>query len=210
MDDPSGFEERFVHRFYDENSREFSATRRRHWGMTRRFLDNYYTRESIVLDAGCGNGRSFLVPCMVGMDYCLGLLNDARAAGGQGLVRGDVLELPFVDCSFDLVLSVAVIHHLSTRCRRGRAMKEMRRVLKDGGKMLLYVWGSSAKSKRKFSRAAGGSEQDYLATWNLRSDAKRYYHLYGMEGLLELCTDSGFKVLDHGTEEESLFAVLEK
>ncbi|ADM12248.1 putative methyltransferase [Encephalitozoon intestinalis ATCC 50506] len=210
MEDPNEFEGEFVHKFYNENSREFSATRRKHWKMTETFLDRYWTADSIVLDAGCGNGRSFLVPGIVGLDYCWGLLRDGKAVKNYGLIRGDVLELPFVDCSFDLVLSVGVIHHLSTDCRRKKAMEEMRRVLRDGGKMLVYVWGSSVSGKRKFSKIIGGSEQDYFATWNLRDDAKRYYHLYGMEDLVELCKSSGFKVLDHGPEEESLFVVLEK
>lgn len=210
MDDPREFEKRFVHRFYEENSQEFSATRRRHWEMTRRFLDDNYTPGVAVLDAGCGNGRSFLVPGTVGVDYCFNLLRDAKAAGGCGLVRGDVLDLPFGDCSFDLVLSVAVVHHLSTHERRRKAMEEMKRVLKNRGRMLVCVWGRAAGRKRKFSRALGETEDDYFATWNLRSDAKRYYHLYDAEELLRLCSESGLEVLAYGSEEESLFVVLEK
>ncbi|AFN83706.1 putative methyltransferase [Encephalitozoon romaleae SJ-2008] len=210
MEDPRRFEERFVHKFYNENTREFSATRRKHWKMTEKFLDSYYTSGSIVLDAGCGNGRSFLVPEVVGLDYCFDLLRDAKAIRNHGLVRGDVLKLPFADSSFDLVLSVGVIHHLSTYERRLKAMEEMKRVLKDGGKGLVYVWGNSVKDKKKFSKIIGRPGEEYFATWNLRDDTKRYYYLYDIEGLLELCRDSGFKVLNYGPEEESLFTVLEK
>ncbi|AFM99011.1 hypothetical protein EHEL_091160 [Encephalitozoon hellem ATCC 50504] len=210
MEEPERFEERFVHKFYSEYTREFSATRRKHWKMTEVFLDNYYTPRSIVLDAGCGNGRSFLVPGIVGLDYCFDLLRDARATRNHGLVRGDVLDMPFCDSSFDLVLSVGVIHHLSTHDRRLRAMEEMKRVLKDGGKALVYVWANSVKEKRKFSKIGGRSGEEYFATWHLRDDVKRYYYLYDMEGLLELCKDSGFKILNYGPEEESLFITLEK
>ena len=210
MDNPGEFERRFVHKFYEENSAEFSATRRKHWEMVKRFLDENHVPGAAVLDAGCGNGRSFLVPGVVGVDYCSNLLREAGTAGGSGLVRGDVLDLPFADSSFDLVLSIAVVHHLSTHERRTRAMEEMKRVLRSGGRMLVYVWGNSARGKRKFSRAPGETEDDCFATWNLRSDARRYYHLYGAEELLRLCSESGLKVVHHGSEEESLSVVLEK
>ena len=210
MNNPNAFEHEFVHKFYEENASEFSDTRRKHWGMTRKFFDMYYTPDSLVLDAGCGNGRSFIVPGIIGLDYCGSLLKDAARVGCMGLVRGDVLNMAFADNSFDLVMSVAVIHHFSTSCRRKEAMSEMRRVLKDGGKMLLYVWGDAVSSKRKFSRAHDMSDGDYFASWKLRSDVKRYYYLYSIQELLMLCESTGFKVIDHGAEEESLFVILEK
>jgi len=210
MNDPKAFEHEFVHKFYEENASEFSGTRRKHWGMTRKFFDMYYTPESLVLDAGCGNGRSFIVPGVVGLDYCRGLLEDAAMVENMGLVRGDVLSMPFADSSFDLVMSVAVIHHFSTSFRRKEAMSEMRRVLKKGGRMLLYVWGDVVSSKRKFSRTHDMPKGDYFASWKLRSDIRRYYYLYSIQELLIFCESVGFKVIDHGAEEESLFVILEK
>lgn len=210
MESPVDFEETFVHRFYDENGSEFSATRRRHWEMTERFLDEFNTPGSVVLDAGCGNGRAFLHPNVIGLDHSLRLLMDASLVRNLGLLRGDVCSLPFVDGTFDLILSIAVIHHLSTHERRTRALEEMRRVLRKNGRLLLYVWGEDARNKRKFVKIGNRESKDYLITWNLREDARRYYYLYSMEELVSLCKDVGFKVLRHGSEEQSLFAVLEK
>lgn len=209
-EDPADFERRFVHRFYEENAQEFSATRRKHWEMVRRFLDEFNFPQAAVLDAGCGNGRGFLCPNVVGLDYSSNLLDEARKMGGLGLVRGDVTDLPFADESFDLVLSIAVIHHLSTHERRAQALQEMERVLKTGGKLLLYVWGDAAHTRRKFSRIGDESSGDYFATWNLRDEIKRYYHLYDMEELLCFCRDLGLKIVRYGYEEQSLFVVLEK
>jgi SAM-dependent methyltransferase len=41
---------------------------------------------------------------------------------------------------FDSVISVAVVHHFSTDSLRVQALAEMHRVLRTGGRLLVYVW----------------------------------------------------------------------
>ena len=60
----------------------------------------------------------------------------------------DCLLLPYKDNSFDAAISIAVIHHLSTQERRKRAISEILRILKTGGRCLIYVW---AKEQTKDS-----------------------------------------------------------
>lgn len=48
-------------------------------------------------------------------------------------------------------MSIAVIHHLSTPERRMKSISEMIRVLKPGGRCLIYVW---AKDQKKNSVAS--------------------------------------------------------
>jgi ubiquinone/menaquinone biosynthesis C-methylase UbiE len=64
----------------------------------------------------------------------------------------DVLQLPYEDESFDVVISGLTIHHLGFDT--GKAMSEMTRVLKPGGWMAIYDEPStifySAKLMRKF------------------------------------------------------------
>lgn len=50
------------------------------------------------------------------------------------LVQGSVLELPYPDASFDLVFCFSVIEHLR---EYGKALSEMRRVLRPAGLLLL-------------------------------------------------------------------------
>ena len=45
-------------------------------------------------------------------------------------------ELPFVDCSFDHVLCTSVLEHVS---QPEQVVSEIRRVLKPGGRLVLYV-----------------------------------------------------------------------
>lgn len=53
----------------------------------------------------------------------------------------------------------SVIHHLSTKERRIRAIKEMARTLRVGGRIMIYVWAMEQK-RRKFEK------QDIFVPWN--------------------------------------------
>ena len=46
----------------------------------------------------------------------------------------------FSSNSFDACISIAVIHHLSTIERRANAIRELLRIVKPGGLVLVYVW----------------------------------------------------------------------
>lgn len=50
------------------------------------------------------------------------------------------MKLPVRDQTFDSVISIAVIHHFSTKSLRAKAIGEMHRILKVGGRLLIYVW----------------------------------------------------------------------
>lgn len=67
---------------------------------------------------------------------------------GFEVFLSDCLHLPYRDSSLDAVICIAVIHHLSTHERRKQAIFELARVLKPGGKCLIYVW---AKEQEKDS-----------------------------------------------------------
>lgn len=201
------FEKKYVHDFYEDKSKEFDITRQRHWPKTLEFLKEYNRPEYIVLDNGCGNGRCFLSKNIVGLDYSNGLLLQAKNKKNSGLVRGDVMCLPFQDDSFDLILSIAVVHHMSTQERRIKAMEEIKRVLKPRGKCLLYVWDESTKHKSKFIPI---KDKDYFVTWNKDKEIKRYYYLFDLEELKDFCKLCGFNIIEYGKEQESLYVILEK
>src|ERR1700676_448855 len=97
---------------------------------------------SLVLDVGCGTGRWLhrylnrnLVP--VGVDATQGMLERAAASGLKcPLVVGLAQNLPFSDGHFDLVSDITVIQHLPHADQKD-ALKEMARVLRPGGHLLL-------------------------------------------------------------------------
>lgn len=71
----------------------------------------------------------------------------------------DNLTLPYKDESLDAVLSIAVIHHLATTDRRICALRELSRVLRIGGRLIISVWAME-QSHRKFE------SQDVLVPWH--------------------------------------------
>ncbi len=60
----------------------------------------------------------------------------------------DALRLPYRDESFDAALSVAVLHHLATRDRRVRVLRELARVLRVGGRVLITVWAKEQRHRK--------------------------------------------------------------
>lgn len=94
------------------------------------------------LDVGCGTGvlaarlaeRGF---AMTGIDPSAGMLDVMRARAPEvAAVEGSATELPFEDSSFDLVMSVAVMHHVAGAGDVRRALAEMVRVSRPGGRAL--------------------------------------------------------------------------
>lgn len=89
-----------------------------------------------VLDLACGTGDvgALLlgkVPLVVGLDYSMPMLRVAkRKYPSLLLVRGDALNTPFPDEFFDVVLVSLSLRHFENP-RQG--LKEIRRVLKEGG-----------------------------------------------------------------------------
>lgn len=98
------------------------------------------TRESRVLDLGCGRGGVVEliwrnVHLAAGVDPDAPSLSEHRAHG-MPVIRGRGECLPFADESFDLVVSVWVLEHLRDP---GRTFGEVRRVLRPGGHFIFLT-----------------------------------------------------------------------
>jgi SAM-dependent methyltransferase len=114
----------------------------------------------IVLDVGCGDGTLASEFRRRGASLVIGCDPDprmiARAALRAKTERGGATrymlaraeELPFHDRSFDLVSTVTVLSFVE---QRARAMRELARVLKPGGRLVigeLGRWSTWAASRR--------------------------------------------------------------
>ncbi|XP_055906919.1 uncharacterized protein LOC129942136 [Eupeodes corollae] len=152
----AALERAYVHDVY-ENCEEPSGTIRPKVAQFLGALD----AGSVVCDVGCGSGRYLTqcnpAICTIGIDRCHRLSKVAREKGGEVAVC-DNLELPFRDESFDAVLSLAVVHHFATTERRVGAIRELARILRIGGRVIISVWALEQRQRRFES-------QDVLIPW---------------------------------------------
>ncbi len=63
-----------------------------------------------------------------------------------GLVRADLLNLPFEAESFDLIYSLGVLDHTPDPRASFLALA---RLLKPGGRIVIWVYGASARSSKR-------------------------------------------------------------
>ena len=127
---------RFSKKFFDVLNKFI-----RHYDVERSyqaFLDFSKHNKLLTLDIGCGEGRKSsiftqLASDIVGLDISLEELGEARKRGIK-VMLADALHLPFRDNCFEAVLCFHVIEHLR---KSAQALKEIRRILKNSGLLLL-------------------------------------------------------------------------
>lgn len=160
--------------FYEENYKEFSNTRFSIWDKVKEFSNNF-TKDSYVLDAGCGNGKNMIYlnnKCnIIGIDSCknfIKLCKDRKL----NVIESNILNLPFERNTFDFIISIAVIHHLTSESDRIKAINEMLRVLKPDGQILISVW---AYESDKFSNNKKFIIGNNIVKFN---NKERFYYIY--------------------------------
>src|SRR5215813_1526932 len=112
-----------------------------------------------ILDVGCGTGtlaitakrRVGLRGSVYGIDASPQMITragkKARKAEVEVVFKNGIVEaLPFPDAQFDAVLSTLMLHHLPRKARQDCA-REIRRVLKPGGRVLAVDFGEPARKR---------------------------------------------------------------
>ena len=103
-----------------------------------------------LLDVGCGTGPAARLAAervgptgnIIGLDLDPGMLEVARRCAEREGRRADwrqadVIEMPFDDCSFDVVLCCQGLQFFPDKLA---ALREMRRVLKRDGRLAASIW----------------------------------------------------------------------
>ncbi len=140
-----------------------------------------------VLDVGCGTGallrRLSHPPALLsGIDPVPEMLAVARQRLPQevDLREGWAERLPFADEQFDVVVSCNMFHHIQ---RPVDALREMRRVLRPGGRLVVTDWCD-----------------DYLAcrvcSWYLRWSGRSRIRVYRRRECLRLLQEAGYREAD--------------
>jgi SAM-dependent methyltransferase len=171
-------------------------------------VDLLRSDQDLVLDAGCGGGRTTLALSKVLKNGRIVALDRFDAyyidGGGRALLernlriagltdrvqieKGDLTALLFPDAHFDSAVSAHVIDHLGEQKKAGLA--EILRVLKPGGRFLMVVW---------------------VPGWATFSLANVFCLLLTSKaGWRKLAAAVGFSIRDEGTFNGMWFAVLER
>jgi ubiquinone/menaquinone biosynthesis C-methylase UbiE len=146
-----------------------------------------------VLDAACGTGivARLVAPMVgpsgrvVGLDYDPIMIEMARSRAPEIEWRqGDLQDLPFPDRFYDLVICQQGLQYLPDP---GAGLRQIHRVLRPGGRMVLATWSDLAKSPGhvllfRALAAAIGPDRARPVAWSLADEAQ----------LLELVAQAGF------------------
>ena len=158
-----------------------------------------------VLDVGCGTGSHLELyqryKCNLhGLDLSPSMLEVARKKLGDSaqLDLGDATDMPYEDDKFDLVISMLSLHEMSSETRAA-VLNEMKRVLKNDGRLLLIdfhpgpyqpLQGWISKAIIFFSELAAGREH-----------FKNYRQFMATDGLSTFMAQQEMKI-----EKESILA----
>ena len=108
-----------------------------------------------VLDIGCGDGRNILsivdiTKNIIGVDIDIKAVRAARKNLKENpevyIIQGSVFELPFVSNVFDV--SIFLMTLVNLKDKKLDALLEIKRVTKEGGKIILSVYSEKAKRVR--------------------------------------------------------------
>ena len=198
-----------VQKVYDSVAREWHGTRYRTWDGVEKFIAKQ-SRDSLVADVGCGNGKN--MPSVqvsgsiaLGSDFSSGLISICAERGLEVKVA-DAVNLPYRSNVFDYALNIAVLHHISSETRRIMLVEETMRVLCVGGVALFYAWAQEqiqgGVSGHKFEapdvlvpfhkRSANGEAETSAPAHTVFDQTKgstvfqRYCHVYKEGELAEL------------------------
>jgi len=151
-------------------------------------LDPDIDKDSLVLDAGCGTGivtlafqdAGFRPKKTVAFDLSFNSLNIATeqfakekkaVSSNIAAVQGNVLELPFAEETFDLILTCGVLEYVAL----DEGLRELARVLKTGGKLVFIpvkpsLVGSALELLYKFK---------IHPVENVRRISQQYFNIVG-------------------------------
>lgn len=205
--------------FYKIAADDFSRTRYKMWAGVKDFLSSI-PDHSFILDAGCGNGKNMIETNhrFIGIDTCQELLNIVKDKTSNnpnvlGLFNASVLKLPFLDSSFDAVMSIAVIHHIESEKGRLKAFDELIRVCKRKGKILVTLWRK--ENNRYYDNGKmlenSNNDGDRLVQWKLDGTILyRFYHFYSYDEISNIASylENKYKVTVKITDENYNYYVI--
>jgi len=163
-------------------------------------LAKYCDKDDLVLDLGCGNGRlSEILDCQyIGIDTSARMIEIARKRyPNKKFLITKSLNFPFPDNHFDKIFCLSVFHHIPSKRLRQEFLKEIKRILKPNGILILTVWDLNNNEKAKKLRRQTIMKKFLTRLWyqldfddiyypfkdSERLIAKRFIHMFNLKTL---------------------------
>jgi ubiquinone/menaquinone biosynthesis C-methylase UbiE len=155
----------------------------------------------VVLDVACGTGFVARLAVdrvapdgrVIGIDLNAGMIEAATkatpAASGTAIEwrTGDATALPFHNATFDVVLCQQGVQFFPDRVK---GLREMRRVLRPGGRLAFTVW--SAITDNPYAAALADALEQHVSS-DAGSMARAPYALHDSGDLREFVMAAGFR-----------------
>jgi ubiquinone/menaquinone biosynthesis C-methylase UbiE len=190
---------------WDTIADSFDKTRKNPWNQVIDFISTLST-DSKVIDLGSGNGRHLLPAAQhslttIGVDFSRRMLEiTQQKTTNEQLentenIQANLYTLPFKSKSFDAGLCVAALHNVKTRTLRQQCIKEIYRILRPNGKVLISVWSRDQdRFKNRIAPQDNNSESGDIDVYWQQDGFKipRFYHLYNLKEFREDIQAGGF------------------
>jgi ubiquinone/menaquinone biosynthesis C-methylase UbiE len=201
-----------VAEFYESEGTAFGHTRHHVWELMLDFMDRLQA-DDVLVDVGAGNARLLdVVPQgveYVGVEPSASLREFAERRleqhKGAKIIDGGFPKLGLQDRIADAVTCIAVLHHVPSHKERLESIKELHRILKPGGIMILSVWNLRAKRflswnmiKHAWFRIPGfngGDRGDLYYIWKAGKTPKnRYVHAFTLTEFVSLFNEKDWEI----------------
>jgi len=178
-----------VESYYDETVEhewERLARHKMEYTLTLRAMDEYIPANSKILDVGGGPGRYSI--CLAKRGHHVTLLDLSEAnikfarqkaaaenAPVENFFHGNALDLSaFADQSFDVVLLMGPLYHLTSAADRDQAVAEAYRVLRPGGIILASFITRYATINDQLKNYPEALAKDFDGTLSLLKDGIKF------------------------------------
>jgi 2-polyprenyl-3-methyl-5-hydroxy-6-metoxy-1,4-benzoquinol methylase len=207
--------------FYQKQADSFDSTRQHPWNGWQQLTPHLEHKPLAVLDLGCGNGRfeQFLVANNIslssytGMDLSAELLQRAASEQRNAVHERSFQQIDFTHAKqwpkpqkqFDLVVMLALLHHIPSRALRKQLIRYAASLLHPTGLLILSLWHYELDPRfvqKKVSwkhvpeiQPSELEPGDYLLNWQNDPQKLRYVHIVDQEETHDYIKSSGLRLL---------------
>jgi len=189
-----------------------------HWfNEEEKFLKEHITKDSKVLEVGCGEGRSLkyildITRNIIGIDNDSKAIDDAKKNFDEIKFQvADGTDLPFEDNSFDFVICMTTPANFGDK--KHKCYAEMKRVVRKDGQIILSVFNEDAMEERlKLYKKVDAAVKEIVRGRVIFEESVdiEFSEQFSKEELEEIFEEAGLNIIEIKKEGIGYFCILKK